>query len=212
MENKKILDFLRNLRDHTSEGFSYLETLLNANTEELNTEDRNGDESETLDNREDIEDSGNRGNCEEEVNPGEWEDSGSSDECDETPRPTPLPTEFSDHLGDSLKALEGYRLGRKPLAEEWNEAFSLLFAIVGDAAKGVITPATAETLLRAASFSRETTAARMEGEIAGRNARIEEQLRNKPAGDGLPSLQGSRGAVKSSRRTESIFDLAGQAR
>lgn len=210
MENKKILDFLRDLRDHTSEGISYLETLFNP--EELNAEDCQGVDSEVQDNCEEIEDSGNRENCEEEGNPGECDDSGSSDECDETPRTTPLPAEFSDHLGDSLKALEGYRLGRKPLAEEWNEAFSLLFAIVGDAARGVITPATAETLLRAASFSRETTAARLEGEIAGRNARIEEQLRSQPAGDGLPSLQGSRGAVKSSRRTESIFDLAGQAR
>lgn len=98
------------------------------------------------------------------------------------------------------------------MAEEWNEAFALLFSIVADMANGVITPASAETLLHAVSFPREVETARREGEIAGRNARIEEQLRTPVRSDAVPSLQGSRSAAPPRPRTQSIFDLAGQAR
>ena len=51
-----------------------------------------------------------------------------------------------------------------------------------------------------------------EGEIKGRNARIEEQLLSPVKSDGLPSLQGARGGSASPRRSQSIFDLAGEAR
>lgn len=198
MKEKNILDFLRALRDHRDEGERWLREILAPTPSDSPSADTPPAALPEEESEEIIED--NEVSCEER------------EEREETQAPDPLPEEFASHLGDSLKCLEGFRTGRKPSAEDWDTVFSLLFSIVGDAANGVITPATAETLLRAVSYDRAVGIAMHEGEIKGRNARIEEQLLSPVKSDGLPSLQGARGGSASPRRSQSIFDLAGEAR
>ena len=198
MKEKNILDFLRAMRDHRDEGERWLRKILAPTPSDSPSADTPPAALPEEESEEIIEDN--------EVSNEERE------EREETQAPDPLPEEFTSHLGDSLKCLEGFRTGRKPSAEDWDTVFSLLFSIVGDAANGVITPATAETLLRAVSYDRAVGIAMHEGEIKGRNARIEEQLLSPVKSDGLPSLQGARGGSASPRRSQSIFDLAGEAR
>lgn len=180
MESELILTFLRDLRNHLSDGLAHLS--------DLSDQPDPSDQSDNSDQPD------------------------KPDKSDLQPEQPDLPPDFAACLRNSLNSLEGYRIGRRPLPDEWQEAFGLLFAMVSDLAEGVISPASAETLLRAVSFDRAVETARREGEIAGRNVRIEEQLRSPIAGDGLPSLQGSRSATPRRRRSDSIFDLAEQAR
>lgn len=201
MKEKNILDFLRALRDHRDEGERWLREILAPTPSDSPSADTPPAALPEEESEEIIEDN--------EVSNEEREE---REEREETQAPDPLPEEFASHLGDSLKCLEGFRTGRKPSAEDWDTVFSLLFSIVGDAANGVITPATTETLLRAVSYDRAVGIAMHEGEIKGRNARIEEQLLSPVKSDGLPSLQGARGGSASPRRSQSIFDLAGEAR
>lgn len=183
MESELILTFLRDLRNHLSDGLAHLS--------DLSAQPNSSDQSDNSD---------------------QPDKSDLQSEQPEQPEQPDLPPDFAACLRNSLNSLEGYRIGRRPLPDEWQEAFGLLFAMVSDLAEGVISPASAETLLRAVSFDRAVETARREGEIAGRNVRIEEQLRSPIAGDGLPSLQGSRSATPRRRRSDSIFDLAEQAR
>ena len=180
MESELILTFLRDLRNHLSDGLAHLSDL--SEPPDPSDQSDNSDQPDK------------------------------PDKSDLQPEQPDLPPDFAACLRNSLNSLEGYRIGRRPLPDEWQEAFGLLFAMVSDLAEGVISPASAETLLRAVSFDRAVETARREGEIAGRNVRIEEQLRSPIAGDGLPSLQGSRSATPRRRRSDSIFDLAEQAR
>ncbi len=72
-------------------------------------------------------------------------------------------------------------------------------------------PAIVTAIRQALNFDTELEAARAAGELAGRNARIEQLLSSpEPNGDGLP-FHGS-GCVSTPLEPQSIFHLASQAR
>ncbi len=72
-------------------------------------------------------------------------------------------------------------------------------------------PATVEALRKALNFDTELEAARAAGELAGRNARIQELMTiPDTTGDGLP-FHGS-GCAPAPLHAQSIFQLANQAR
>lgn len=218
MKEKTILEFLLGLRDHLNEGEAYLESVLIPAAEESaqsenSEQSESSEESENSEKSEESENSNNSENSETSDNPPRSDNSENSENQAAAPSESSaqLPPEYTDRLRDSLKYLGGYRAGKEPLAEEWQGVFAMLFSMVSDLARGVITPATVETLLKAAGYERTLMMARREGEVAGRNVRIEEHLRAPQKSDGVPSLQGT-GSGSATRRTRSIFDLAGQAR
>ena len=192
MDDKLILDFLRSLHEHKDEGERYLRMILSPaiSSDEKDNTDLPASENSSV-------------QAEESPEPEER-----VEEAELTPE---LPSEFSAHLGDSLKCLDGFLSGRRPSPDDWKDVFGILFSIISDATSGVISTATAETLLRAVSFDRAVGIALHEGEVKGRNARIEEQLISSTKSDGVPALGGARGS-NSPRRSQSIFDLAGEAR
>lgn len=66
--------------------------------------------------------------------------------------------------------------------------------------------------LKAINHDADIAAASQEGEIRGKNAKAEAQLRKPKRGDGTPALAGANNAPAPQKRKGSIFDVADGAR
>jgi hypothetical protein len=71
-----------------------------------------------------------------------------------------------------------------------------------------ITPETIDMALKAINHDADMTNARTEGEIAGRNAKIEEKLRKPQGGDGMPTMGGGASNTPKERKPLNVFDYA----
>lgn len=201
MKEKNILQFLQDLPAHAGEGVGFLTSILTPQDNPTPTANPTSTDDEASPPADATPTDDAISETEEDV---EMETgTGIGD----------LPGDFIQGLRNSMTLLEGYRSGRRVPQEGWNEMFGLLFRIAGDMASGTISTDTADALLRAVFFHREVELARREGEVSGRNAKIEEHLMTtrKTAGD-LPVMPGSFSPAQQQKKSQTIFDLAGQAR
>lgn len=85
---------------------------------------------------------------------------------------------------------------------------------IGDAAiRGTFTEADIDMALKAVNHDADVQNARSEGAVAGRNAKIDEQLRKPKTGDGQPNLAGSNNApTRQQKKSLNIFDYADAAK
>jgi hypothetical protein len=66
--------------------------------------------------------------------------------------------------------------------------------------------------MKALNYERDMGIAGEEGEIRGRNRKVDEQLRHREKGDGTPQLNGRNGQANNPEKKKStIFDLAREA-
>lgn len=105
---------------------------------------------------------------------------------------------------------------RDKLNEQYGEetvdaAFVMIDQIFKDALVGKVTPKTFEMALKALKHDADVDNARSEGEIAGRNAKIEEGLRKRQAGDGIPASGGA-AATPERKKKRDFFDIANAAK
>ena len=120
-----------------------------------------------------------------------------------------LEEEFQRNFSESMRALEAMQRERGLGDDEVDAAMDLVMGVVNDAVMGKFTPETLDMALKALGRDAAVDAARREGEVAGRNARIDERLRLSKDGDGLPALSGSNNAPAGRRAgPRSIFDIA----
>lgn len=92
-----------------------------------------------------------------------------------------------------------------------DNAIAVIDQISRDALVGKITPATLDMALKMVNHDADMANARSEGEIAGRNAKIEEKLQKQNGGDGMPAMGGSSAAPAVRKVNKSIFDVARDA-
>ena len=90
-------------------------------------------------------------------------------------------------------------------------ALMVLDKMMKDYIMSKVTPEAFDIALKVVKRDADLENARTEGEIAGRNAKIEEKLRNMEGGDGLPVMGGSSAAPKQ-KRNLNIFDYAEAAK
>lgn len=95
--------------------------------------------------------------------------------------------------------------------EQVDKAMALLQSIVSDGVMGKFTPDNIKMALKAISHDEDVALAAEEGEVKGRNTRIEEKLRKSAKGDGMPTINSKNNNVAQAKRGSSIFDLARQA-
>ena len=91
--------------------------------------------------------------------------------------------------------------------ETVNAALDLISKICDDNLVGIIAPETFEMAVNMVNRDADIANARSEGEIAGRNAKIEEQVRKPKVGDGMPVIGGSDAAPEPNRRKGFFDDL-----
>ena len=96
--------------------------------------------------------------------------------------------------------------------EELDKAVTYLSQICGDFLMGKISPDTVEMILKALNHDADVANAQEEGEVAGRNAKIVEKMRNSRKGDGITNLNGRNGTPgRMANKQQSVFDLAREA-
>lgn len=155
----------------------------------------NPENSESIDNSDSSEGSGNSGST---------DSSESTDTFSAGDGGAPQAVDREKMLSERISASEESEADRE-------EAQNLLHDIFA-ASDGGGDDDLVEMLMRAVKFDREVEAARLSGEIAGRNARIEAEMLLPDDGDGLPPLDSGMVSLREGRRGGSIFDLAGYAR
>lgn len=123
-----------------------------------------------------------------------------------------LDEEYERNIVGSLAYLQ--QLEEKGVSDEViDDAITLLSTIVKDGIVGKFSPASLEMAIKAVSHDRDVADAAYEGEVRGRNAKIEEKLRKAAGGDGTARLNGSSSMpVAANSKTRTIFDIAEDAR
>ncbi len=123
-----------------------------------------------------------------------------------------LEATWEKNMEATLKMLEGKQKEYGLSDEEVDEAADWIRDITNDAVLGIIKPETFDMAMKAIKHDTDVAESRTQGEIAGRNSKMEAQLRKPKAGDGLPQLRGANNATEDYHRGMSIFDEARAAK
>lgn len=117
--------------------------------------------------------------------------------------------EYKVNLDQSMQNIED--LKAKGFTEaEIDDIMQATISIVSDGLRGIFSPETLMMVGKAISHDRDVTNASEEGEIRGRNAKIEEKLKKPKKSDGIVSLGGnSGGAGMADRKSLGAFDRYG---
>lgn len=123
-----------------------------------------------------------------------------------------LEEEYQKNFSESMSLLEKIQQERQLGDETIDAAMDLIMRITNEAILGKFTEETIGMALNAVNHDADITNARTEGEVAGRNAKIDEKLRKSQGGDGMPNLAGSNNAPTRKNIHRSMFDLADEAK
>lgn len=135
-----------------------------------------------------------------------------------------LEDEYTKNLEDSLQAIEKIKEERGYTDEQVDEGLEKLCQIGYDVIVGKFTPEALDFAFKGISHDADVEDAAHEAEVRGRNANIEERLKKRTKGDGIPVAPGGRaGAVPTAPRrslgaldrasdTSSIWDRGGFTR
>lgn len=104
--------------------------------------------------------------------------------------------EYKENLAESLKLLDNMAAERGVSDDAIDGAMKQLASICKDFMLGKISAETIEMMLKAQNHDRDVADAKYEGEVAGRNAKIEEKFRSAKKGDGLAHVGGKGIPVK----------------
>ncbi len=118
---------------------------------------------------------------------------------------------YKENIQQSLSDLEAAQNENGWSDEEVDGAFRTLFEIVNDAVLGKISPDTLKLVMNAQNFDQAVAAASQEGEVKGRNTKIEETLRKQKTNDGTVHLDGKNAEKPMRTSQRSMFDLANDA-
>ena len=117
-----------------------------------------------------------------------------------------LEAEYDRNQAESIKLRE--ELDGQYGEETVDAALGVIDQMMKDAIMGKITRETFEMALKVVNHDADVTNAYSEGEVAGRNAKIEEKMRRQKSGDGMPVMGGANAAAGGKNKKLSIFDYA----
>lgn len=105
---------------------------------------------------------------------------------------------YAKNIQESMNVLSEMQNKNGLSDEETNAVFENILAVEDDLKVGKITPEIFDMFMKAEKYDTDVDEARTEGEIAGKNAKIDKVLKLKSRGDGTPSLQGGNNIVDES--------------
>ena len=131
--------------------------------------------------------------------------------------------QYEKNFPESVAAIERWIEESGTAEESVDAAVTALSKICGDFILGKIAPETIEMLIKAENYDMAVETAQYEGEVAGRNSRIEERYRKAKKGDGTVTLDGQRGgasggpkldlgALERYNERQNIFERGGEKR
>lgn len=122
-----------------------------------------------------------------------------------------LEEEYETNLSKSLETLRNYQSQMGLTDEQIDEVMNRIISVVNDGVMGKFAPETIDLFLKGINHDNDVATANEEGEVAGRNAKITEQLRKAGQGDGTNPIGGRNGEAGGAHRNKSIFDMANDA-
>ena len=123
-----------------------------------------------------------------------------------------LDQQYQQNLQESLQLIEQYQQQNGLTDEQVDSAMQYLIQIVSDGVLGKFTGESIDMAMKAINHDGDVETAGYEGEVRGRNAKIDERLRRRQQGDGMPQLDGRNAGASGRRENQNIFELAEQAR
>ena len=123
-----------------------------------------------------------------------------------------LEEEWHKNMQGTLAMLEQKQQSDGLTDEKIDAISDKVTEITNDCVIGIIKPETVDMILKALNHDADVTAASEEGEVRGKNAKVEAKLRKPNRGDGTPTLAGANNAPAPQRNKGSIFDIADEAR
>lgn len=100
---------------------------------------------------------------------------------------------YQTNLAESLETISSIQEEKGYSDEQIDQAFEWLMGIIQDGVVGKFTPEVIEMAMKAQNYDADVAQAEAEGEVKGRNTRIEEKLRTRKQGDGTAVLDGKNG-------------------
>jgi hypothetical protein len=122
-----------------------------------------------------------------------------------------LEEEWKKNMQTTLAMLEQKQQERGLSDEQIDAAADWIKEVTNDAVIGIIKPETIDMALKAINHDTDMIQAAEEGEIRGKNAKVEATLRKPKRSDGTPALAGANNAPAAPKSGRSIFDIAGEA-
>lgn len=119
---------------------------------------------------------------------------------------------YQKNIRESLATLKRLSEENGISDDKIDDAWELLKKIVHDGVIGIFTEETVNLALKALSHDEDVANAGHEGEVRGKNTKINETLRKKEQGDGLAPLNGKNGDSGTKNRNMNIFDFADAAK
>lgn len=118
---------------------------------------------------------------------------------------------YQTNLSNSLNHLDELQAKTGMSDQEIDDVMAAVVTIVRDGVVGKFSPETIEMVRKAISHDADVSIAAHEGEVRGRNERIEEKLKTRRKGDGIGAMGSKTAPVAKPRSRTSIFDLAEEA-
>ena len=118
--------------------------------------------------------------------------------------------EYQKNITETFSMLEAMQQEEGLSDEDIDSAMDFLVGIVRDGLLGKFTRESVVMALKALKHDSDVAQAEHEGEVRGRNTKIEEKLRKRTKGDGTAPLDGKNGSA-ARQRPKNIFDLANDA-
>lgn len=117
-----------------------------------------------------------------------------------------LEEQFEKNIEQSLKDVETLNESE----EDIDNAVNWITRLVTEAQMGIYKPENIQMAIKAINYDRNIEEVAYEAEVRGRNAKIEEKMRQ--LGDGTPQLGSRNIKVKTTPKQGSIFDIAQEAK
>lgn len=123
-----------------------------------------------------------------------------------------LDEEYEKNMDNTLETLRQFQAERGMSDEQIDQVVGFLLGVVRDGVMGKFSTETLDMACKALNYDADVAAAGEEGEVAGRNAKITENLRKSNKGDGTAPLGGKNGqGTNAPQKPQSMFDLANEA-
>ena len=115
--------------------------------------------------------------------------------------------QYQKNIAETLKTLETMQQKEGYSDDDIDKAMSFLVGIMKDGIVGKFTPESIKMALNALNHDDDVDTAAREGEVRGRNTRIEEKLRRGQRGDGTANLDGKNGGQGRARQMPDLGAL-----
>lgn len=132
---------------------------------------------------------------------------------DRTAKSKELDQEYQNNLKESLERIDQWQNDNGLTDDQVDEVMQFLITTAQDVIMGKFTPEAVDMAQKAINHDADVAEAADNGEVRGRNAKIEEKLRKRSENDGLPAMGGGNGASRQRKsEPDNIFALADMAR